>query len=105
MGKRPKSARAQRREGARDAEKLADARVKLARLEPGGAASTPIVVESASVVEGAARSMPCARCGGSVRVTEHRVAVIDGSRLRVVAVDCGACGFRREVYFALPLLS
>ena len=46
--KRPRTAR---RRAAREAEKLGDAREKLALLSPGGAEERPIDVVSASVVE------------------------------------------------------
>ncbi len=86
--------------------KLARARVKLAELEPGGAADRPIEVASASVIEPHATSMPCAACGAtSLRVDEHVAVTLgegtDARRLRVVRARCAACGHRRDVYFRI----
>ena len=98
-----KRARTERREAARDAEKLARARLELAALEPGGAPDRPIEVTSASTIEPRASSMPCAACGAmGVRIDEH--AVVDD--VRVVRLNCQRCGTRRDVFFrvgtALP---
>lgn len=105
MAKRP---RTERREAARSAAKLASTRLKLAALEPGGAADRPIEVSSASIVEPHASSMPCAACGETrVRVEEHVAITIDGPaeetarRLRVCQVACPRCGLRREVFFRI----
>ena len=97
------SRRAERRQAARDAAKLARARLKLAALEPGGAPDSPIEVASASTVEPHAASLPCAACAGSgVRVEEHTALVTeDGRRLRVAHVRCPSCGTRRAIYFRI----
>src|SRR5689334_697049 len=58
-----KRARTERREAARDAVKMAVARMKLAALEPGGAEDRPIEVTSASIIEPHASSMICPACG------------------------------------------
>jgi hypothetical protein len=103
-----KRARTERREAARDAAKTAQARMKLAALEPGGAPDRPIEVTSASIIEPHASSMPCAACGNSgVRVDEHVAKTIEGKdgeparRLRVVHAVCPRCGTRREIYFRI----
>ena len=95
------SPRAARREGERAAVKLADAGAKLARLEPGGSPENPIELESASLVEPHASSLPCARCGGNLRVEEHTAQTIDGARLRVARLRCVQCGSPRIVYVHL----
>ncbi len=94
--------RAERRALAREAEKLARRREKLAELSPGGSPERPIAVETASLVEPIARGTRCARCEGSVRVEEHVVE----RGLRVARVVCGSCGARRSVWFriAAPVL-
>jgi hypothetical protein len=95
-----KRARTERRREARDAAKLARARMRLAELEPGGAPDRPIEVKSASTIEIHAESQPCAACGaGNVRVEDHVVA--DGARLRVAKVTCPRCGVRRDVFFRI----
>ena len=96
-----KRERTQRREAERDAEKLADAREKLARLEQGGSWERPIRVESASVIELRVESMTCARCGGELRVVEHVARVVAGQSLRMVDAKCKHCGTRREVWFVI----
>ncbi len=101
MAARKLSGRALRREQARDAEKLAMQRQKLARLEPGGAPDHPVVVESASQVEVHARSLQCTRCDGSYRVDEHVAETVGGDRLRVAKLVCLVCGARRSVYFRI----
>jgi DNA-directed RNA polymerase subunit RPC12/RpoP len=105
--KKPLPPRAVRREAERSALKLARDRERLAALEAGGSPERPIELASASQVEGTARSTPCARCGGEVRVEEHLAETIGGARLRVVHVACPACGYKRPMYFRLggPLLN
>ena len=101
MGDMPKKLppRAQRRAQERVDAKVARDRERLARLEPGGAPAHPIDVESASQVEGHARSMPCVRCGEQARVAEHTAETIDGVRVRVAKMLCPACASRRDIYF------
>jgi len=81
--------------------KLADAGAKLARLEAGGSPDHPIELESASLVEPHATSLPCARCGGTLRLDEHTAEIIEGSRLRVVRLHCFQCNAPRVVYVRL----
>lgn len=97
-----KRARTERRKMERDAVKLAQTRMKLASLEPGGAPDRPIEVTSASVVEVHASSLPCAACGASgVRVEEHVAVTIDERPLRIARLICPRCGVRRDVYFRI----
>jgi ribosomal protein L37E len=97
-----KRARTERREAARDAERIARSRIKLAAMEPGGAPDRPIEVTSASIIEPHASSMPCAACGApNVRVDEHVALTLEGRRLRVTNVVCQRCGSRREVFFRI----
>jgi len=93
-----KRARTERREAAREAAKVARARMRLAELEEGGAPGRPIEVASASVVEPHTSSLPCASCGAiGVRVEEH--AAEQG--LRVARVRCARCGTRRAIWFRI----
>ena len=101
MSAKKPSPRAVRRAQARAVEKLAAQREKLARLEAGGAADHPTVVESASQVEVHARSLRCVRCDGTYRVDEHAAETIGGERLRIAKVVCIACGAGRSVYFRI----
>ena len=102
-----KAPRAARRAAARAADKLSRQRLRLAAVEPGGAADRPVEVSSASVVEPHAASMPCAYCGVfPTRVLDHSVrhlASEDGTerRVRVVRVRCSACGVERDVFFRI----
>jgi hypothetical protein len=93
--------RTERRVQARVHEKLVHDRERLARLEPGGAAEQPLVVDSPAVVDIRAVARPCPLCGGSLRLDEHGAREVDGIRLRVAAVSCTQCGVRRSVYFRL----
>ena len=77
--------------------KLAEARLKLARLEPGGTPERPIEVTSASVVEPHALGLPCAACGDPTRLDEHSAT----GGLRVAHVRCTRCGVRREIFFRI----
>lgn len=107
MAKRPKRDRTVRREAARAIDKSLSERLALAKLEPGGAPARPLVVSTAALVEPTARALPCPACGGSVRLLEHTAEERAGRRLRVVQVDCAACGTRVEGFFevAPPLLN
>ena len=97
--KRP---RTERREQERAAEKLAEARTKLARLEPGGAPDRPIEVTSASVIEVHATSLPCLVCGErSGRIDAHDAITHEGRGLRHVRLRCSRCGARRDLYFRI----
>jgi uncharacterized protein with PIN domain len=90
-----------RREAERDAEKLADARQKLALLEQGGSPERPIRVDSASQIELRVESMRCARCDGELKVHEHVARVVAGQSLRMVDARCKRCGTRREVWLVI----
>lgn len=96
--KRPRTTR---REAEREAEKLADARVRLALLEQGGSAERPMRVDSASQIELRVESMRCARCEGELRVHEHLARVVGGHALRMVDARCKRCGARREVWLVI----
>ena len=98
-------ARSERRAAERRSEREIADRLKLAALEVGGAPDRPIVVESASLVEPTAASMPCARCGERVRVEEHAARSIAGVSLRVVTVRCPTCGHSRAVHFRVVVAS
>jgi endogenous inhibitor of DNA gyrase (YacG/DUF329 family) len=99
--KQKQSARSLRRAAERATGKLARQRERLLELEPGGTPERPIDVESASVIEPRAESLPCPRCGTPVRVEAHRAPSTPGMRLREVDVLCPRCGHRRCVWFRL----
>jgi hypothetical protein len=97
-----KRARTERREAQREQAKLVGAKLKLARLAPGGDAMNPIAVTTASVIEPHARGLPCLVCDSSgTRVEEH--AAREG--LRFVTVRCAQCGHTREIVFRIVLPS
>jgi len=105
MARRRPSARTERRERERAADKLGRDREHLARLEPGGTPGRPVLVESASQIEPHALAMTCLRCGGEMRLDEHAAVTVEGARLRVARMRCARCGARREVWFSIaPLL-
>jgi len=97
-----KRARTERREAEREHGKVVAAKLKLARLAPGGSPDHPISVTSASVVEVHALGLPCAACDAlGARLEEH--AARDG--LRFVRVRCPRCGHVRELVFRIVLPS
>ncbi len=73
-------------------------RERLAAAAPGGAADRPLVVASASVIEGRARSVPCIQCGGELDLRQHRAG---SGALRVVALVCRLCHAPREIWFKI----
>ncbi|MGK3993294.1 hypothetical protein [Sorangium sp. So ce1024] len=101
MAKKKLSARAARRAGDREAEKLTRDLERLALLDPGHTPGRAIALDAASQVEVAARSIPCPRCRGALRVEDHTAETIDGVRLRVAKVVCAVCGAGRRLYFRL----
>ncbi len=93
--------RTERRELARNEEKLGLEREKLFALEAGGSPRRPREVASASLVEPEARSARCPRCGGEQQVDEHLAATIEGVRLREARLRCRQCGSRRSLWFKI----
>lgn len=94
--------RTERRETERAGEKLAEARMKLAKLEPGGSREHPIVVQSASVIEVHALGLPCLACGAQgVRLDEH--AASEG--LRLLRLRCPRCDHTRALTFRIAMPS
>lgn len=101
MAKKKLSVRAVRRDLARKTAAFIRDADRLAQLETGGTPERPIDLASASEVEVHARSMPCPRCGGELRVEEHLAETFGGARLRVARVVCSDCHARRSIYFRL----
>lgn len=99
--KKKLSPRAERRAHAREAEKAARDRERLARIEAGGSPERPAVVESASQVEPHALAAACLRCGGRNRLDDHAAVAVDDWRLRVVRMTCVRCGAARAIWFRL----
>lgn len=93
-----KRARVERRRRERELDKLGDAREKLARLTEGGAPERPIEVPSASVIEGHALGLGCARCEGELRVVDHDAVRTETGVLRRVRAQCKRCRAVREVW-------
>jgi len=94
--KRPE--RTERRARERAARELVRDREKLAALSPGGSAERPIEVDSAAVIEGRVRGMPCVQCEGAYRVADHRSA---GAGVRALDVRCDRCGVARTLWFRI----
>lgn len=101
MTRRKPSARALRREKAREQTELARNLERLARLEPGGSAARPLEVDSPAQVDVIAGAKPCPLCAGPLRLEEHAAVTRAGRRLRVARVSYTSCGSRRELWFAL----
>ena len=96
-----KRARVERRRIERELDKIGDAREKLARLSEGGSPERPIEVASASVVEGLALSLGCARCEGELRLVDHDAVRTPQGLLRRVRAQCKACRSEREVWLRI----
>jgi hypothetical protein len=104
--KKPR-ARTLSRELIRRHDKLLDDRERLARLEAGGSAELPIVLEAASQLPLRAESHACLRCEGALRYVEDRVVERRGELRRAASVECKRCGTRRELWFQIsaPMLN
>jgi hypothetical protein len=92
--KRPRS---QRRDTERALRKEVGVRQRLVAAGPGGAPDRPLVVASASVIEGQARSIPCIQCGGQLDLQQHAAA----AGLRQVKLICRLCHAPREIWFRI----
>jgi transposase-like protein len=103
MAKRPpkRAERSTRLEQQRTLEKLRADRERLFVLEPGGRPERPIEVHAAAVIETQATSLPCPRCGGAQKVTEHSASVRFGVRLREAKLRCQKCGSSRSLWFKI----
>lgn len=98
MSKRP---RTERRAEERAQRKLVRERERLAAAAPGGAPDRPIAVSSASVIEGHARSTPCAQCGGELDLRDHAAEIHGGRALRVTRMICRTCHAPRALWFRI----
>ena len=96
--KRPPRARTASREQARRHDKLVEARLKLAALEPGGAEAHPVEVASASVVEARGEAERCPRCDEPLRTEEHAVVETARGLVRKLTLRCRSCGLERAFY-------
>lgn len=104
---KPKRARSERRQAERALRKEVVLRERLATVEPGGSRERAIVVSSASVVEGHARSIPCIQCGGELDLRTHAAAPDGEGKVRIVHLVCRLCHTPRDLWFRIerPLLS
>src|SRR5256885_9433872 len=100
MAKRSR-ARTEKRERERELRKSVREREKLAAGAPGGAPDRPIVVASASVIEGTARSTPCVQCGGELTLIDHTAEVHKSESLRVARLVCRLCHAPRALWFLI----
>ncbi len=98
---RGRGGRTERRILAREMDKLARRKEKLAELSPGGAPERPLDVESASLVDPMARSATCLHCEGPLHLDEHAAVPFEGEMLRVARAHCPSCGARRELWFRI----
>lgn len=98
---RPPTARAARRELARDARKDVRERQRLAALLPGAVPDRAIEIASPAVVELRAQAEPCPLCGGNQTCDEHAAVVIGGEPLREARLSCRLCHARRSVWFRI----
>jgi hypothetical protein len=102
VAKKKPSARAQRRQGDRDAEKLVRDVRRLHELSPGGRPETAMELISASEVEVAATAQPCPLCTGALSVTAHEVVEDPAAgRLRLARLVCRGCRSSWVRYYRL----
>lgn len=100
-GKRKPRPRTIARQLEREQRSLRDNKWRLAELSDGGSPARPIEVESASIVEPRAASLPCVDCDQTCRVVSHEALPTVSDRLRRVDVLCTRCGAKRSVYFRI----
>jgi hypothetical protein len=93
--------RTDRRERERELRRSVREREKLAAASPGGASDHPIVVTSASVIEGRARGTPCVQCGSDLILGDHTAEVHQGQSLRLVRLVCRLCHAPRALWFVI----
>jgi hypothetical protein len=96
---KPKRPRSERREADRTLRREIEAREKLALAAPGGGLQHPLVVATAAVIEGRARSTPCPHCGGELELKRHDAAPVPD--VRVVQLICRLCHTPRRLYFRI----
>src|SRR4051812_381260 len=71
-----------------------------ARELPGGTAATALVVMSSSQIEPRATALECLVCDdGRMDAANHRAATVDGHAVRIIDLECRACGNSRIVHF------
>ncbi len=87
----------------RQAKKLTADRERLARLEPGGSATLPIEIESASQLTLRSESYLCLRCSGPVRYVDDCVVEIAGDLRRAATLECKQCATRRVLWFRIAV--
>jgi hypothetical protein len=96
-----KRKRTERRAEARAWEKDRRERERLVAISPGGSASNPIDVTTASLVEAAALALGCGVCGGSLRLGAHDAVLENGIALRRVSNRCVTCGATRVTFLRI----
>ena len=72
-----------------------------ARALPGGTPATALVVMSSSQIEPQATAMTCVVCDETMNLANHRAATIEGHAVRVIDLECRACGSPRTVHFRI----
>jgi hypothetical protein len=101
MTTRPKRARTQRRQRAREVDKLGGRMDRLARTSAGGSPERAIPVAVAGAVETRARAFRCHRCEGPLTLVSHDAEFLLGRQLRRVDLSCDLCHAPRRLWFAL----
>jgi hypothetical protein len=100
MGKRSRP-RTEKRERDRELRRSVREREKLAAAALGGGPDRPVVVASASVIEGMARSTPCVQCGSELTLGDHTAEVHRGQSLRLTRLVCRMCHAPRALWFLI----
>lgn len=100
MAKKPR-ARTERRERERAAKQIFADRKKLATLVTGGAPERPFVVETSSVIDGRARSLPCPLCESELQWQEQTAERVNGEILRATHMICTRCHAPHTFWFRI----
>ena len=72
-----------------------------ARELPGGTAATAVVVVSSSQIEPQASGFSGLACDAPMKLLQHRATTEDGVAVRVLDLECRACGGPRTAYFRI----
>jgi hypothetical protein len=90
-----------RRQRERDLRKSVRQLERVATGAPGGAATHPLNVASAAVIDGRARSVPCVQCGGELEPGDDRASSTARGVLRELEMTCRRCHAPRRLWFLI----
>ncbi len=98
---KPRRPRTERRERERMDRKHVRERETVTAALPGGSPERPLAVNSASVIDGHARSLPCVQCAGDMDLRDHVAETHGGRLLRRARLLCRRCHAPRSLWFTI----